>query len=222
MKKETKPKDPKKVAAGKARAAKALRIGGKFISNKFSEGVKKDMQAANIPLSQAQRFLEQNESVYRESYFMERESMERNYEQFLHDIAKTDNTIYLNGRKVKKATVIKRLSELKRYFGTEFDYWNFRGHYTTSMEGKMRITLPSSKELDEMELTDEQIKDFLEDEYNIEVEDGTDPKEKRQRERDRKAALKERRCHYILNKHGKRCKNISLPDNDFCYVHAKK
>lgn len=62
-----KPKDPKKVAAGKARAAKALRTStGQLQSNSFREEVGKIAASAGfIPETTAglQRYFEQNESI---------------------------------------------------------------------------------------------------------------------------------------------------------------
>ena len=214
-------KDEKKVLAGKARAQKSLRVEGRFISTKFEEGLKKDMEQLGIPLSQAQRYLQQNENTYKELYLNEQLSIENNFEQLRHNINTTENTIFFNGRKVKKITALKYIAELKRYLGTEYDYWNFRVRFSTTLAGRLTISLPRPGELDKLDLTDEEIQEYLEDDYGIEIEDGTDPKVKRERKKLLRQELKERQCKFILNAHGKRCKNIAMPDEIYCYIHLK-
>lgn len=59
--KHNKPKDPKKVAAGKARAAKALRnTSGQLTSNSFKEEVQKIALSSGFTGKDLQRYYEQN------------------------------------------------------------------------------------------------------------------------------------------------------------------
>jgi hypothetical protein len=62
-----KAKDPKKVAAGKARAAKAVRINGQFVTNFFKEELVKDAAAVGYT-GKLQTFLDQHEIVYSNLY----------------------------------------------------------------------------------------------------------------------------------------------------------
>ena len=92
-------KDPKKVLAGKARAAKSLRIGGKFTSNKFFKEIKEQAEQAGV--KNVFDYFRQNESEYSALYDKWLQATEYYDYTFINFIKDYTGTIYFNGRKNK-------------------------------------------------------------------------------------------------------------------------
>ena len=145
-----KKKDPKKVAAGKARAAKAIRIDGKYASKEFVEVLKKDAELAGVKPDKVFEFFLQNEKEYIENAEMFKLTTFRNYEQIRTDLKNYKGTIIYNGRKVKKATAILNLSMLNQYLITEHEFYTFWCTYEKKINGQIKLTVPTIKQIKKM------------------------------------------------------------------------
>lgn len=157
-------KDPKKVAAGKARAAKSLRIDGKFTTNKFFEAVELDAKATGVKDTFA--FFLQNEKLYQKVYETPMLSFTKNSETLRTALSEYDGRIFKNGKEVKASTAKKSVAELNRYLLNEHDVVAFYLKPEISLNGKMKIKVPSVKELIKRIKNGEDIDEIL-DEYDI-------------------------------------------------------
>ena len=166
MKNKNRIKDPKKVAAGKARAASSLRVNGRFTTNKFLDKVKSDAIATGVKEKDVFDFFIQNESAYAAIYSAEMITTNRNIEQLKRDFRSYDGNIVKNGRLVKKETALKSISELNRYLRGEHEIVSFHLKPGLSLNGKMYIKLPSVREIMHRVEDGEDIDDIM-DEYGI-------------------------------------------------------
>lgn len=161
-------KDPRKVAAGKARAKSSLRIEGKFTTNKFLEKVTKDAVATGLKEKDVFMFFQQHEKQYSAVYEKDMLTTQRNGDQLKRDIAGYDGKIFKNGTHVKAATAIKAIAELNRYLRGEHDVVAFHLKPGLTLNGKMSIKIPSVAEIRRRIEDGEDIEDIM-DEYNVTV-----------------------------------------------------
>lgn len=159
-------KDPRKVKAGQARAQKSLRIDGKFTTNIFLERVTKDAVATGVKERDVFRYFQQHERVYAATYSKDMLTTQRNGDQIKRDLKNYDGKIFKNGTHVKAATAIKAVAELNRYLRGEHDVVAFHLKPGLSLNGKMKINLPSVAELRRRLDEGEDLEDIL-DEYGI-------------------------------------------------------
>lgn len=141
-------KDPKKVLAGKARAAKAIRIGGKYASKEFIEQLKQDADLAGVPEKNIYQFFLQNEKEYTANAQSFKLTTTRNYEQIITDLRGYKGQIIYNGRKVLKSTAIRNLSMLNNYFKTEHDFYKWWVRYEKKINGQIRLSVPTIKQIE--------------------------------------------------------------------------
>jgi hypothetical protein len=166
-------KDPKKVAAGKARAAKSIRIKGQFVKPDFVKEVELLSQASGV--NDAFKYFLQNEKMLTEKYFTMEEKTNRNADQIRMDVKKYKGKIIKNGKTVKAGTVVKAIAELGQYLENEHDLYNiFYLRPSLSMDGRMTINIPSVAEVRRRIEEGEYLEDIM-NEYEIGImkNDGT-------------------------------------------------
>lgn len=146
-------KDPKKVAAGKARAAKSLRVEGKFTSNQFLDTVTKQAEAAGV--ADPYVFYLQNQSEYEALYSEVSLTTYHDFDKLLQDIKGHNGPIYKNGRRVRPETAIRSLWELNQYLKGEHDVFNFWAKIGISQGGRMEIEIPRIADIRTMVEDDE-------------------------------------------------------------------
>lgn len=160
-------KDPKKVAAGKARAAKAIRVNGKFTENAFLEEITRiaEMQGVKDPYD----FYRQNEAIYERMYKMESFTTVRDTGKIKQDIKGYNGKIVKNGKEVKKASAIKSMNALNQYLKIEHSVVAWGEKVGLTMFGKMSLNIPTPAQVEmAMENYDDAgIVDCLQDEFNI-------------------------------------------------------
>lgn len=166
MAKINKPKDPKKVAAGKARAAKSLRIDGKFTSNKFFEKVQSDAAAAGV--KDTFRFFQQTEKQYAKVYEKMNLPVTRNEDKFLNDLKNYSGKVYKNGKEIKATTLRENMRRMGQYLRAEHDVVTFFVQPLVNLNGKMNIRFPSIKEVEDRLEDGEDLEDIFDD-YDITI-----------------------------------------------------
>lgn len=160
-------KDPKKVAAGMARAAKAIRVGGKFTTNIFLQEVEK--LAKDSGATDPFRFYLQNEKQLSNLYQKEELSTNQNYDSIRRAVKNFKGKIFKNGREVKKATMLKSLSEFNQILKSEYDVVNFYQKIKLGFTGKLKIEIPTRKEVEKAAEIYESITEMFEEEFDIGV-----------------------------------------------------
>lgn len=144
------PKDPVKQAAGRARAKKALRIDGKFVSNEFTEKVKADAERQGA--KDFLRFFQQNEKKYSKLFNQVDISVSRNSDQIISDLEKFKGTIKIRGKKVKKGDAIKEVASFAQYMKAEHEVVAIWLQPETKVFGnEINIPLPEIEEFEEEE-----------------------------------------------------------------------
>jgi hypothetical protein len=163
-------KDPKKVAAGKARAAKVLRVGGKFTSNNFFEKVQSDVEASGIkPTPQnVIRFYQQAERQYTAVYEKMNIPVTRNEDKFLSDLKTYKGRVQKNGKEIKAATLRENIRLMGQYLRTEHDVVTFYLQPLVNLQGKLNLRFPSITEIQNRLDDGEELEDIM-DEYDITI-----------------------------------------------------
>ena len=163
-------KDPKKVAAGKARAAKVLRVGGKFTSNNFFEKVQADVEASGIkPTPQnVIRFYQQAEKQYNAVYEKMNVPVTRNEDKFLSDLKTYKGKVQKNGREIKAATLRENIRLMGQYLRVEHDVVTFYLQPLVSLNGKLNLRFPTVKEVQDRLDDGEELEEIME-EYDITI-----------------------------------------------------
>lgn len=156
-KKTTHIKDPKKVAAGKARAAKSLRIGGRFTSNEFFNDVKKQAEQAGV--KDVLTFYKQNENEYQALYSTWMQSAEYFDYTFINILKDYTGTIIINGREVTAGTAIQKILKFNQFLKNNHSVvsWSIKPYLKLS--GGLKFDLPTDEQMEE---NGEDIEDFLE------------------------------------------------------------
>lgn len=154
-----KAKDPKKVAAGKARAAKSLRIGGRFTSNEFFNDVKEQAESAGV--KDVFKFFEQNENEYAQLYNTWMQAAEYFDYTFLNLIKDYSGTIIVNGRENTNGTALQKLLKFNQYLKNNHSVvsWSLKPYLKLS--GGLKFDLPTDEQMDE---NGNDIEEFLEGE----------------------------------------------------------
>lgn len=164
--KNLKPKDPKKVAAGKARAAKSLRIDGKFTTNDFFKKVQSDAKEAGAKDTFA--FFRQAEKQYAKVYEKMNMPVTRNEDKFLHDLQNYTGKVFKNGREVKAATLRENMRLVGQYLRTEHNVVTFYVQPLVNLNGKMNLRFPTVAEVKRRIDEGEEIDEIM-DEYNVTI-----------------------------------------------------
>lgn len=155
------PKDPVKQAAGRARAKKALRIDGKFVSNQFTEKVKADAERQGV--KDFLRFFQQNEKKYSKLFNQVDISVSRNSDQIISDLEKFKGTIKIRGKKVKKGDAIKEVASFAQYMKAEHEVVAIWLQPETKVFGnEINIPLPEIEEFEEEEDEGEELEEKAE------------------------------------------------------------
>lgn len=157
-------KDPKKQAAGRARAAKSLRIDGRFTSNKFLQTVTEDAQDAGA--KDVFKFFEQREKLYQKVYEKMNIALTRNEDKLKHDLKHYKGRVFKNGREVKAATLQKNVSQLGSYLRNEHSVVTFYLQPLININGKLSVNMPTVAEIERRLEEGESIEEIFE-EYGI-------------------------------------------------------
>lgn len=157
-------KNPKKVLAGKARAAKAIRVRGRFTSNQFLDYVSEKAKISGYK-NPFQFFLE-NEISLTKQFENGSQTSTRNSGQIKKDMKKYKGKIILNGREVKKATALKNIQQLVSKLKMETTAVDFYVQYNLTFDGKMKIKIPTAAQIQKLIDTDEDIFDQIEDDFS--------------------------------------------------------
>jgi len=161
-----KQKDPKKVAAGKARAAKSLRINGRFTSNQFFEDVKE--QAKEAGAKDVFKFFEQNENEFIRLYDNWMLAAEYFDYTFLNLVKGYTGKIFVNGKENAVGTALQKLLKFNQYLKNNWNVVSWSIMPYLKLSGQLKFTLPSDEEMDEHDDL-ETLEDFLESEHNIKI-----------------------------------------------------
>lgn len=134
-------KDEKKVLAGKARAAKSLRINGRFTTNIFLEQVTRDAETAGTKNVMA--YYRQHESVYTKLYEKEMLTTRKNQQQIEIMVDEFTGITLKNYKQVKKETIYYSMANTNQYLRNEFNvvYWEATTYI--SLNGKLNVMIPS-------------------------------------------------------------------------------
>lgn len=159
-------KDPKKIAAGKVRAAKSLRIKGRFTSNEFFNDVKEQAQAAGV--KDVFKFFEQNENEYAQLYNSWMQAAEYFDYTFLNLIKNYTGQITINDRVNTNGTALQKLLKFNQYLKNNWSVVAWSIMPFIKLSGQLKFTLPSDKEMDEYEYL-ENLEDFLHDNHSIKI-----------------------------------------------------
>lgn len=167
-------KNEKKVLAGKARAAKSIRIKGRFTSNQFLEYVteKAEITGYKDPF----KFFLENEFSLTKQFENGTQTATRNSGQLKKDIKKYKGKIIMNGREVKQATALKNIQQLVSKLKLETDAVDFCVQYNLSFDGKMKIKIPTTAQVQRMieereDLYNEIESEFSENEFVLIISD---------------------------------------------------
>ena len=161
-----KAKDPKKVAAGKARAAKSLRIGGRFTSNEFFNDVKEQAEAAGV--KDVFNFFYQNENEYAQLYNSWMQAAEYFDYTFLNLIKDYTGQITVNDRVNTNGTALQKLLRFNQYLKNNWSVVAWSIMPFIKLSGQLKFTLPSDEEMDEHEEL-ESLEDFLHSDHYIKI-----------------------------------------------------
>lgn len=157
-------KDPKRVLAGKARAAKSLRVDGRFTTNKFFEAVKKDADFSGV--KDVFKFFLQAEKEYIALYFEEKITFNVNEDALMKRLAKFSGSIYVNKKRVSKATAVKGVAEIGNYLRNEHSVHTFYLLPYITLAGTMGYKLPSVDEFIEQYKKNPSV-DFVAKKYGL-------------------------------------------------------
>lgn len=150
-------KNPKKVAAGKARAAKSLRVNGKFTGNEFFAKVEKDAQSAGQ--KDVFTFFLQNEKQYTALYDTPLESAEVYDYQFMNNLLNYTGNVIMNGRDNKNLYSLKKVMVFNQFLKNSMNVaaWSIKPFIKLS--GELSFELPDIEQLEGMDT--EELEDFL-------------------------------------------------------------
>lgn len=163
----TKIKDPKKVAAGKARAKKALRIGGRFTSNKFFEDISE--QAKDAGVKDVFRFFEQNEKYFSKLYSSWMQGTEYFDYTFLNLLKNYQGEVYVYSqedesdlRKNTVGTALQKSLSFNQYLKNNHNVVAWSIMPFLKLSGKLKFGIPKDERMDEESDGDlESLEDFL-------------------------------------------------------------
>ena len=166
-------KDPQKVAAGKARAANAYRMGGKYIGKEVIQKIEQDAKEAGA--KDAFAFFMQNQREYETVYNSMMLTTPKDFYKLKKEIRAYNGVTYKNNVKVKKATVIQALNTLNQYLKIEHEVVAFWLPMEISLTGKLNINIPSIAQIQKRLQDGEDISDIMDNE-GISVIISTDKK----------------------------------------------
>jgi len=163
--KETKPvkiKDPKKVAAGKARAARSLRVNGRFTGNKFFKEI--EVQAKESGYKDVKKYFQQNEKELTALYSEWMEGVQVYDYKFLQTIRDYTGKIIINGRENSMGTALKKVMALNQFLRVQHNVVSWHITPLIKLDGHMSFDLPDTDNLEDS--YGEDLEDFLTN-YNI-------------------------------------------------------
>ena len=159
-------KDAKKVKAGKARAAKSLRISGRFTSNKFFAEIEQQAKQAGVKDTFA--FFRQNENEYTSLYDSWIQASEYFDYAFMNVVKDYTGIIYCNDRKNLPATALYKILNFNQYLKNNHDVVSWNIMPFIKLAGAIKFSIPADREMEDMDL--EGLEDFLIDEpYFIKI-----------------------------------------------------
>jgi len=165
-KKIQKPKNPKKVAAGEARAKKALRINGRFTSNEFYQDVKQQAEQAGV--KDVFSFFNQHEKEFSDLYSTWMQASEYFDYAFLNIVKEYSSTIFVNERQNTNGTALQKLLSFNQYLKNNHNVvaWSIMSYIRIA--GGLKFTLPSDVDMDKYSDL-ESLEDYLASEHNIKI-----------------------------------------------------
>jgi len=177
-----------KVLGGKNKAAKAVRIEGKFVSNEFIDntdfkGVAKaaGYKDVNELFNKDREIYEAAKNLYNSDFGV---PVKYGAEETIYKISNFKGSIFINGKEYTKAKAIKRLDDFDKQLKRSQDiyYTEFWATYKKG-GGEIHFTLPSIERVKDMDL--EELLEFaenLEDRSFEVIESGRPAKEESQRD----------------------------------------
>lgn len=149
-------KDPKKVAAGKARAAKSLRINGRFTTNQFLEEITEKAQLSGV--KNVKKYFQQNEKELTALYTEWMEGVQIYDYKFLQTIRDYSGKLIVNGRENTMGTALKKVMSLNQFLRVQHNVVSWNITPMLKMDGQLKFDLPEDtdglEDLDTEELED--------------------------------------------------------------------
>jgi len=149
-------KDPKKVAAGKARAAKSLRVNGRFTTNKFLEEITEKAQLSGV--KNVKKYFQQNEKELTALYTEWMEGVQIYDYKFLQTIRDYNGKLIVNGRENTMGTALKKVISLNQFLRVQHNVVSWNITPMLKMDGQLKFDLPEDtdglEDLDTEELED--------------------------------------------------------------------
>ena len=158
-------KDPKKVAAGKARAAKSLRVNGRFTTNKFLEEITEKAQLSGV--KNVKKYFQQNEKELTALYTEWMEGVQIYDYKFLQTIRDYNGKLIVNGRENTMGTALKKVMSLNQFLRVQHNVVSWNITPMLKMDGQLKFDLP--EDTDGLEdLDTEDLEDLL-NSYGINI-----------------------------------------------------
>ena len=149
-------KDPKKVAAGKARAAKSLRVNGRFTTNKFLEEITEKAQLSGV--KNVKKYFQQNEEELTALYTEWMEGVQIYDYKFLQTIRDYNGKLIVSGRENTMGTALKKVMSLNQFLRVQHNVVSWNITPMLKMDGQLKFDLPEDtdglEDLDTEELED--------------------------------------------------------------------
>lgn len=150
MNRPQKEKNPAKVAAGKARAAKGLRLGGKFVTKYFAEHIKETVETLGTNID-PQTFLNQNEQAYTDLYYSEglRSAADKAATTIIKDSKNYSGKVFLNDEESNPDELAFKAMQFENFCYSNFNCAGISYKPVLTFDGKMKLQFPTLDELEE-------------------------------------------------------------------------
>jgi len=155
-------KDPKKVAAGKARAAKSLRVNGRFTTNKFLEEITEKAQLSGV--KNVKKYFQQNEKELTALYTEWMEGVQIYDYKFMQLIREYTGALIVDGRQNTIATALRKTMSLNQFLRVEHNVVAWHITPLIKLDGQLKFDIPENELMEDMDT--EQLEEFLEN-YRI-------------------------------------------------------
>lgn len=129
-------KDPKKVLAGKARAQKAIRVNGRFVSKKFSDKIKEFAEISGY--SDPYKYYLQNkteiDTIFKQGYL----TNNRNTGQLHKDLKGYQGEVTNKGKVIKAETMRRKIRDLNNFLKNQYNInaVDFYTRYKIGLDGE--------------------------------------------------------------------------------------
>ena len=150
-------KDPKKQKAGKARAAKSLRINGRFTSNRFLEDITD--RAVKSGYKNPYDYFRENEAELSALYDKWMEGVDTYDYRFMQEVRDFKGAIIVNDREVKKSTALLKIMAMNQVLKIDHNVaaWFIKPFHKISKGIKFYMPFPE----DITDMQTEDLEDFL-------------------------------------------------------------